>query len=36
MEFHCEVEVAKWVFGGEIQVVADVADNVIGKCFPMA
>ena len=36
MKFHCEVEVSEWVFGGEIQVAEDVADNIIGKCFPVA
>jgi hypothetical protein len=31
VELYCEVEVAKWVFGGDFQVMADVADDVIGK-----
>jgi len=36
VELYCEVEVAKWVFGGDFQVMADVADNLIGKCFLMS
>jgi hypothetical protein len=36
VKLYREVEVAKWIFGGDIQVMADVADNVIGKCFSMA
>ncbi len=36
VELYCELEVAKWDFGGDFQVMADVADNVIGKCFSMS
>ena len=36
VELYCEVEVTEWVFGGDIQVMADVANNVIGKCFSMS
>ena len=33
MQFYREVEVTKWIFGGGFQVMADVVDDVIGKCF---
>ena len=36
MQLYREIEVTKWIFGGDIQVMADVADDVIGKCFSMA
>ena len=36
MNLYGEVEVAKWFFGGDIQVMADVADDVIGKCFSVS
>ena len=36
VELYCQVKVAKWVFGGDFQVMADVADDVMGKCFLMS
>ena len=36
VELYCVVEVTEWVFGGDIQVMADVADDVIGKCFSVS
>ncbi len=36
VKLYLEVEVSEWVFGGDNQVMADVADKVIGKCFSVS